>query len=33
MYQLIEKMIDNIQLRGFSPKTIYAYTAHARRNT
>lgn len=31
MYQLIEKMIDDMQLRGFSPKTIYAYTSHIKR--
>ena len=31
MLLLIEKMTDDMQLRGFSPKTIYAYTAHARR--
>lgn len=31
MQQLIEKMTDDMRLRGFSPKTIYAYTAHARR--
>lgn len=31
MYQLIEKMTGDMQLRGFSPKTIYAYTSHVRR--
>ena len=31
MNQLIEKMTDDMQLRGFSPKTIYAYTSHVKR--
>ena len=31
MNQLIEKMTDDMQLRSFSPKTIYAYTAHIKR--
>ena len=31
MNQLIEKMADDVQLRGFSPKTIYAYTSHVKR--
>lgn len=31
MYQLIEKMTDDMLLRGFSPKTIYAYTSHVKR--
>lgn len=31
MNQLIEKMNDDMQLRGFSPKTIYAYTSHVKR--
>lgn len=29
--QLIEKIADDMQLRGFSPKTIYAYTSHVKR--
>lgn len=31
MYQLIEKMSDDMQLRGYSAKTISAYTSHTRR--
>ena len=31
MYQLIEKMTDDMQLRGYSPKTISAYTSHVKR--
>ena len=31
MYQLIEKMTDDMQLRGYSPKTIYAYISHVKR--
>ncbi|MEA4964026.1 site-specific integrase [Lutispora sp.] len=31
MNQLIEKMTDYMQLRGFSPKTIYAYTSYVKR--
>lgn len=31
MYKLIEKMTDDMRLRGFSPKTIYADTAHIKR--
>ena len=31
MNQLIKKMTDDMQLRGFSSKTIYAYTSHIKR--
>ena len=31
MYQLIEKMTDDMKLRGYSPKTISAYISHAKR--
>ena len=31
MYQLIEKMTDDMQLRSYSPKTIYAYISHVKR--
>ena len=31
MNQLIKKMTNDMQLRGFSPKTIYAYTSHVKR--
>jgi len=31
MNQLIEKITGDMQLRGFSPKAIYAYTSHVKR--